>query len=209
MASKRTRVQPEEKERIVRAFLEGKTHAQIASEFQRAVPTIALALREAGVPARRGPGSVRKGQRSDHLRVCKKCGRVKPASDFYSGRECRGCRNSAVTVSRQAREAKIDVSTDEGLLAYVRTRAAHYRTNYGLTVDQAFEILKRRVCDVCGKLPSGRRKVNDLDHDHVTGVVRGLLCSHHNRVLGFIDEEPETLDALVAYLQRARALVHV
>ena len=57
-----------------------------------------------------------------------------------------------------------------------------------------------------GALPTGRRKVNDLDHDHVTGQIRGLLCSHHNRVLGFIDEEPETLDALASYLARAREI---
>lgn len=76
--------------------------------------------------------------------------------------------------------------------------------DYGLTPEAAFEWYKRRVCDVCGKLPSGRRKLNDLDHCHRTGKIRGLLCSHHNRFLGFIDEEPETLDAMVRYLARAR-----
>lgn len=101
----------------------------------------------------------------------------------------------------------MDLSQDDDLLAYLRRiLRTHLMRKYGLTPEEAFETYKRRVCDVCGKLPNGRRKLNDLDHCHETGVVRGLLCSHHNRVLGFINEEPQVLGALVAYLAKAQGV---
>lgn len=36
-------------------------------------------------------------------------------------------------------------------------------------------------CGICGKKPDGRRL--DRDHDHVTGLPRGLLCRKDNRML--------------------------
>jgi hypothetical protein len=39
-----------------------------------------------------------------------------------------------------------------------------------------------------------------VDHDHVTGAVRGLLCSECNTSLGLLREDLATLDSLKAYL---------
>lgn len=189
---------------MVKMFLGGARVEDVCAEFGCSVPTVAAALRAHGVPARRGPGSVRRSQRKEHVKLCKDCDEIRPVKGF-NGRVCAQCTSRRQMDARRKWIASLDFSRDDHLLQYLqRIMRTSLMRDYGLTPEEAFEWYKRRVCDVCGKLPSGRRKLNDLDHCHRTGKIRGLLCSHHNRFLGFIDEEPETLDAMVRYLARAR-----
>jgi Recombination endonuclease VII len=52
---------------------------------------------------------------------------------------------------------------------------------YGLTEETYNALLERQngTCAICGK----KAKLN-IDHDHVTGQVRGLLCHGCNALLG-------------------------
>jgi hypothetical protein len=43
-----------------------------------------------------------------------------------------------------------------------------------------------------------------VDHCHLTGEVRGLLCSQCNSAIGFCSDDPAVLLAAAAYLQAAR-----
>lgn len=55
-------------------------------------------------------------------------------------------------------------------------------------------------CALCGQLPKSRRL--DRDHDHKTGMARGLLCHRCNRALpSWIT--PEWLRKAIEYLERA------
>lgn len=56
-------------------------------------------------------------------------------------------------------------------------------------------------CGICLK-PRSRTKRLDRDHDHKTGLPRGLLCSRCNRALPHW-VTPEWLDAAAAYLRKA------
>ena len=67
------------------------------------------------------------------------------------------------------------------------TRASHLRTKYGITVEQYEDILANQGggCALCGKTPEQEGRNLAVDHDHVTGEIRGILCSYHNhRVIG-------------------------
>ena len=46
-------------------------------------------------------------------------------------------------------------------------------------------------------------KVPHVDHDHITGKVRGLLCGSCNRALGLIKDNLETLVRLQKYLEKS------
>jgi hypothetical protein len=48
-----------------------------------------------------------------------------------------------------------------------------------------------------------------VDHDHKTGEVRGILCSSHNRAIGYNHDSPEAFRSLADYLENppARAVL--
>lgn len=59
-------------------------------------------------------------------------------------------------------------------------------------------------CHICGRKPEGTRAL-DIDHDHKTGKVRGLLCSNHNRALGLLGDDISLLLRSVEYLVKSHA----
>ena len=55
------------------------------------------------------------------------------------------------------------------------------------------------VCAICHRTNENGRALS-VDHDHETGVVRGLLCSNCNTMIGLAQESTETLAAAIEYL---------
>lgn len=77
---------------------------------------------------------------------------------------------------------------------------------YGLTEESYAELLQRQnnVCAICHEVPSsGPYKDFVIDHDHLTGHVRGLLCNKCNNGLGLLGDNLEGLESAVTYLRRA------
>lgn len=52
------------------------------------------------------------------------------------------------------------------------------------------------VCAICNE----RTSVMEIDHDHKTGKVRGILCRQHNIGLGFFTDSKELLESAIQYL---------
>ena len=63
------------------------------------------------------------------------------------------------------------------------TRKPTRRRELGVTVEDYDRLLAAQGggCAICGNPPKTRRL--DVDHDHRTGKVRGLLCHRCNRAL--------------------------
>lgn len=57
------------------------------------------------------------------------------------------------------------------------------------------------ACKICRSLDPGRKlRRFCIDHDHVTGVIRGLLCHYCNIALGAFKDNPEIMNRAIEYL---------
>lgn len=86
-------------------------------------------------------------------------------------------------------------------------RSRHLLKRFGITETQYDELLKRQDyrCAVCLRPHSEFRHRLCVDHDHSSGLIRGLLCVHCNRyVVGRHRKEKgsELLLAAYEYLTR-------
>jgi hypothetical protein len=72
---------------------------------------------------------------------------------------------------------------------------------YGLSLAEyrALQAQQGHACAICRKVT----RVLCIDHCHVTGRVRGLLCRSCNSALGLYADDPRLLRAALAYLQAA------
>lgn len=84
-----------------------------------------------------------------------------------------------------------------------KNRDRYYLRRYGLTKEEADEI-KAQGCAICGRTEAPGRWGNGMhiDHDHTTGIVRGVLCHGCNVSLGHFQDDPDLLEQAVAYLRR-------
>ena len=75
---------------------------------------------------------------------------------------------------------------------------------YGLSLADYDQLLDAQggVCAICSSRDSGYKTgVFFVDHDHVTGATRGLLCSLCNITLGQFRDDPQRFRAAADYLE--------
>lgn len=79
---------------------------------------------------------------------------------------------------------------------------------YGITLGDQEKMMRDQgnKCAICGKeiYLFGSKKSNTahVDHDHITGKVRGLLCQECNTGLGKFRDNPLFLANAIKYLER-------
>lgn len=85
-----------------------------------------------------------------------------------------------------------------------KAREAHLLRLYGITWDQYNELLEKQNhrCFVCQKHENEFKTRLAVDHDHVTGEIRGLLCNYCNhRVVGR-NRNPDIMKRVYEYLSQ-------
>lgn len=92
------------------------------------------------------------------------------------------------------------------------TPAYWLKTQYGMTVAEYEAMLSAQgnKCRICALPFKARATVGgpEVDHDHATNRVRGLLCHHCNKLLGHAKDNPQILTNAAYYLmtqERRRA----
>lgn len=112
------------------------------------------------------------------MKQCTKCKEIKDFTNFYKHH-----------------------STKDKLSTYCRTcyletcRNSHYKKRYGLTSEEADSM--KNECEIC--------KVThnlNIDHNHSTNKVRGVLCSNCNRGIGHLQDSPVLLQKAIQYLEK-------
>lgn len=94
--------------------------------------------------------------------------------------------------------------TPPGRCKKCRSKAAHatrIKATYGITAEAYQMLLDHQdgLCAICRR-PSKVRRLA-VDHDHQTGLVRGLLCRHCNyELLGWAKDDPGVFQRAIDYL---------
>ena len=168
-------------------------------------------------------GDVSPGTYARVVKTCSICGETKPLDDFYRAAgmrdghrsDCKSCnlatrrakyiedpRKHIERVQRWQREnpdryrAKLQDYAASGKKK-VSDRKSHLKRKYGLTLEAFDELLAAQGggCAICGK-----PDVDNVDHDHVTGRVRGILCWDCNIAIGKFEDDEDRLIAAATYL---------
>ena len=82
-----------------------------------------------------------------------------------------------------------------------RYRRGGLQKNYGISAAD-YEAIRHQQgarCAICDGGPIGREHF-DIDHDHATGNIRGLLCTNCNGGLGKFHDDPAILQSAIDYL---------
>jgi hypothetical protein len=126
------------------------------------------------------------------VKKCGDCGQIKPVDEFYRAgkkrdgycKECRRHRDRARAAQKECRSYTPD-----------QRRDYKYRQMYGISLSEyeAMVADQNGACAICGGVEK-RRVYGEaarlvVDHNHVTGKVRGLLCCACNGRLASIEDE--------------------
>jgi hypothetical protein len=141
-------------------------------------------------------------------KLCPRCEIVKPADEFdrSSGTStglaayCRPC------VYDYNRTNKRDIWQGKPLEQRAAlSRKWMLKSKYGLTPEEYDRMLEAQdgKCAICGSSDSGRKCCSmPVDHNHVDGSLRQLLCWTCNTGLGLFGEDIDLLASAIDYLGR-------
>jgi hypothetical protein len=151
-------------------------------------------------------------------KICKKCGVEKSLDDYYihNGMKdkhlntCKKCDNKKTREYQIEHKDQMAKYSEKYRLKYIETYADYarntkYKQNYGITIEDYNKMFddQNGLCAICSNPESkGRSKHFHVDHDHLTGKIRGLLCSTCNTALGKFNDDINLINKAIKYLQK-------
>jgi hypothetical protein len=139
--------------------------------------------------------------------TCTKCKQIKQLGEFYESpyrhdrprQPCKAC------ISKRRRERYIENNGIDEAYEQVLKR------DYGITLTQYNEKVRLQAnrCAICRRgetdpisKSSNKPRRLAVDHDHVTNMVRGLLCRRCNLVVWALEDNHTTVDAVRKYIEQ-------
>lgn len=140
------------------------------------------------------------------MRICRECKEPKLLEMFHKDKQNPSglrtiCKSCASTYNKRAcKNPKYEK----------QARNRHLKRKYNISEQDYIALLSNQkgVCAICNKAEtsttSKTKPVSRLavDHCHVTGRVRGLLCRHCNTAIGLFRESGHVLNQAIQYLER-------
>lgn len=155
------------------------------------------------------------------MKRCTKCSKVKPLSGFSKDRStkdglsfrCRMCQKTYNDTHKEEIKVrgKAYYITNKKKLAMQHKiwKKNHkkeleniaLKDKYGITLEDKREMWKKQNgrCAICKKKLIESNDCH-VDHCHITGMVRGLLCRKCNAVLGYANDDSIILQDAINYL---------
>jgi hypothetical protein len=125
------------------------------------------------------------------MKRCPDCGQTKALEEFPRNKNSKDGRHAYCKPCHNARGKE----TYQRL--YGGTRHYHLKRRYGIGVEDVDRMVAEQggLCAICG-----RADPEHVDHDHVSGDVRGILCFNCNGGLGQFKDDIDALLAAATYL---------
>jgi len=158
------------------------------------------------------------------MKKCPKCGFTKSLSEFHKHKlnklgvqvYCKLCtkENDAIRWKKtdsSGRLIKYAIAKKNYLKHGMKYKEQAHIRKYGKTIGQRQSILDKQngKCAICLDKLSGRLRhgvkspfaiAGELDHNHATGKVRGLLCQPCNTALGLLKEDIKIIESMREYI---------
>lgn len=152
-----------------------------------------------------------------HKRVCKTCGKTPLEVEFGALKTtidglrtiCKRCDSSRATEllknhSDEKKSARLERGRSD------KYKNTVFKKKFGITMDFYKDLLNRQLncCAIC-KSTFHRENFPNVDHNHETGQVRGLLCRMCNLGLGHFKDDPSKITKAIKYLEESFKEIHI
>ena len=157
-------------------------------------------------------------------KTCAGCGLTKPVEAFYTKRDqsvrahprytnrCKRCHcayTAELKRKRYAGDREAKARDQARKLAWVKAGGRHRLKHLTLSKNalsyHAYDLQfaeQNGRCAICLRVPFPNESRFPFDHDHGTGLARGVLCAECNNGLGCFKDNVEHLKAAISYLRR-------
>jgi hypothetical protein len=145
---------------------------------------------------------------------CTLCEKELPISNFSLKKNsktilasrCDKCRNSPMVLWDSLHPESVK-KRGKKYIESGNARLGRLKKKYNLSKEEYEKLLlaQNNKCAICNSdTPKGRYSSFNVDHDHKTNKVRGLLCTNCNRGLGFFKDDIELLKKALYYISGKR-----
>jgi hypothetical protein len=131
------------------------------------------------------------------MKICSKCKIEKPLNDFPNDNRYKNRKKS------KCKEC-FNIYNKEWWNSLSKDRRKNYalKIRYGITLLEYKKLLKKQKgrCAICFKKPTVT-KLLQVDHNHITNKIRGLLCDYCNRnIVGTLENNTSLIKQAMIYL---------
>lgn len=132
-------------------------------------------------------------------KFCPKCKQMLPRTEFYKD----SARKEGVTAYCKSCKTMVNQNwRDQNPEKYKKSQLKQRRKReYGISDEYVQKMLdtQKYKCAICFKKISWNCHV---DHDHISGEVRGLLCLTCNTGIGMLKDDIQILTSAINYLKK-------
>lgn len=147
------------------------------------------------------------------MKICTRCKKEKNHSEFNKAKinkngsicyqsKCKDCYN--ILALERYQNLTIEEKrkrSNSNYMGFDYFKNYRLQKQYGITKEEFDKMYEKQngKCYLCDKHIKGKEV--KVDHNHVTGAVRKLLCHNCNASLGLLKENPETFYKCAEYLK--------
>lgn len=130
------------------------------------------------------------------MKVCNGCSREKTLDSFYRNPSVK---SGYAAICKECNKERAIAWRKNNMARFLEIkRASNRKKRYGISIETYNRMLieQKGECKIC----KSKFRNLQIDHDHSTGKIRGLLCNPCNRILGMAKDSTLILASAIQYL---------